>query len=156
MQTIPNSEAASSFLLDTSFILPTLGNSTGRETITALKKLDEAKTETYYSTLTLLESLWIAARTLHEKTFDEETFKLGLRSILEGGRYAKAHEDSWVLTEALSLYKQGHHDMIDNVLYATSARNDLRLLTLDAHLKDFLTTKGHKNTLTSPSQLPAR
>ncbi len=94
-------------LLDNSFILPTLGISTGRETITALKKHDEAKTETYYSTLTLLESLWIAARTLHEKTFDEETFKLGLRSILEGGRYAKALEDSWVFTEALSLIQTG-------------------------------------------------
>ncbi len=133
-----------------------MGISTGRETTIALKKLGEAKTETYYSTLTLLESLWVAARTIHEETFDRDTFMLGLRSILEGGRYTKAQEDSWVFAEALNLYKQGHRDMIDNILYATSVRDDLRFLTLDDHLKDFLTKKGHKDTIIGPSQLSAR
>jgi len=49
-------------LLDTSFILPTLGIDVGEEALMGLRKLTEAKTELYYSRFSILESLWIAAR----------------------------------------------------------------------------------------------
>lgn len=44
-------------LLDTSFILPTLGIDTGPETSEALEKLDETEAEIHYSRFSVLESL---------------------------------------------------------------------------------------------------
>lgn len=140
-------------LLDTSFLLPTLGIDTGGEASKGLKKLAEAEAQISYSTFSILESLWTLARTIQKGTFDLETFRLGLRSIMESGRYDRVAEDSEVFSEALKIYRLGHRDMIDNILYASSLRLDLRLLTLDGSLKEFIETHGLTNTLVFPDQL---
>ncbi len=93
------------------------------------------------------------ARTIQKQTIDLETFRLGLRSILESGRYDRVAEDSEVFNEALKIYRLGHRDMIDNILYASSLRLDLRLLTLDENLKEFIVAHGLTNTLIFPDQL---
>ncbi len=95
------------------------------------------------------------ARTIQEETFDLETFRRGLRSIMESGRYHKVTEDSEVFSEALKVYEMGHRDMIDNILYASSLRLDLRLLTLDMKLKEFIQAHRLTNTLIFPDQLPS-
>ncbi len=140
-------------LLDTSFILPTLGIDTGPETSEALEKLDESEAEIHYSRFNVLESLWVATRSIHDSVFDVDRFMLGLRSVMEGGRYRKVDENSEVFGEALTLYRLGHRDMIDNILYASAVRLDLRLLTLDGGLKDFLDGKGLGKTLLSPDEI---
>ena len=140
-------------LLDTSFILPTLGVDTGPEALRSLKRLGEADAKINYSSFSILESLWTLARSIQKETFDLETFRLGLRSIMESGRYNKLVEDSEVFSEALKIYKLGHKDMIDNILYTSSVRLDLQLLTLDRNLKDFIETHGLTNTLLFPDQL---
>lgn len=43
--------------------------------------------------------------------------------------------------------------MIDNILYASSLKLDLKLLTLDEKLKEFLEAHGLYNTLVFPDQL---
>lgn len=144
---------ASRVLLDTSFILPTLGISVSEETSEGLKRLSETGAEIYYSRFGILESLWVAARTIHDATFDPESFKLGLRSVIEGGRYGKVEEDSEIFNEALRLYELGHKDIVDNILYASSARLDLKLLTLDTELREFVHSKGLKDAFVSPEQL---
>ena len=95
----------------------------------------------------------MTARLSRGATFDGESFSLGLRSIIEGSRYIKVEEDSKTFNDALRLYTLGHKDMIDNILYASSTLFDLKLLTLDIDLKEFIRERGLKDTLISPDQL---
>ncbi|MBO3802153.1 MAG: PIN domain-containing protein [Thermoproteota archaeon] len=138
-------------LLDTSFILPSLGIDVGKEAVEGLKKLAEAGVEVFYSRFSVLESLWVAVRLTGGNV--DEAFNTGLRSILESNRYGEVKEDPWVFNEALRLYALGHRDMIDNILYASSAHYNLKLLTLDKELKEFIREKKLKNTLITPDQL---
>lgn len=110
--------------------------------------LAEAKAEIHYSRFSILESLWVAAR-LTRGALDE-AFNTGLRSVIEGGRYSEVKEDSRIFSEALKFYALGHRDMIDNILYAGSIHFNLKLLTLDKELKEFIREKSLKDTLISP------
>jgi len=140
-------------LLDTSFILPSLGIDVDKDVSKGLKRLDDTKAEIYYSRFSILESLWIAARLSTSSTFEWELFSLGLRSIIEGGRYRKVEENSETFNDALRLYLLGHKDMVDNVLYASSTRLSLNLLTLDNELREFIRERRLKDTLIFPDQL---
>jgi PIN domain nuclease of toxin-antitoxin system len=148
---LKNRQTKPRILLDTSFILPSLGIDTGKEVSKGLRTLAEAEAEIHYSRFSILESLWVAARITGG--IIDEAFNTGLRSILEGGRYMKMEEDSKVFSEALRLYTQGHRDMIDNILYAASVNFDLKLLTVDKELKEFIRKNGLKDTLITPDQL---
>jgi len=139
--------------LDTSFILPSLGIDVGKEVPKALKDLADAEAEIYYSSFSILESLWVAARVSTGATFDGDSFSLGLRSIIEGGRYRKVEEDSQVFNEALRLYTLGHKDVVDNIIYASSTRLKLKLLTLDDELREFIRERGLEDNLLSPDQI---
>lgn len=140
-------------LLDTSFILPTLGIDVGEEILEGLRRLVEVKAEIYYSPFSILESLWVAARLCKKPTFDAERFKLGLKSILESGRYMKTLEKTEVFSEALRLRMLGHIDMIDNILYASSVTFNLKLLSLDTELKRFIYDRELEDTLVSPTEI---
>ena len=148
-----NKQPTPSILLDTSFILPTLGINVGTEVSKGLKKLDETNAKIYYSQFSILESLWITSRFLTSQTFNEERFKIGLKSIMKADRYTKVDENPEIFNEALRLQKLGHKDMIDNILYSTSLHLNLKLLTLDTQLKKFIGDKGPKDTLISPNQI---
>jgi len=150
---LKNKRATLRVLLDTSFILPSLGIEVGQEALKGLKGLAEVKAEIYYSHFSILESCWIAARLSIIGTFDVESFSLGLRSIIESGRYMKVEEDSKTFYDALNLYLQGHKDMVDNILYASASRLNLKLLTLDKELKDFIRVGGLEDILISPDQI---
>jgi hypothetical protein len=141
-------------LLDTSFILPSLGIDVGEEVLEGLRRLEASRAEIYYSGFSVLESLWVSARLLARTAFNMEGFRLGLRSVIEGGRYRKVDESSQVFSDALELYFLGHRDMVDNVLYACSTNLGLKFLTVDAELKEFVGGRGLGDTLVSPDQLP--
>jgi hypothetical protein len=145
----------SKILLDTSFILPSLGIDVGEEVTKCLKGLADAgsKADIYYSQFSILESLWVAARLSASPTFDPESISLGLRSIIEGHRYTKVIEDSRTFSNALKIYTLGHRDMIDNILYANSVLLNLKLLTLDNKLRDFINERGLENTLVSSGEI---
>ncbi len=72
---------------------------------------------------------------------------------METGRYERIIEDSEIYNEALRVYRLGHRDMIDNILYASSLQLDLRLLTLDKPLREFIVAHGLANTLLFPHEL---
>ncbi|MDI6847897.1 MAG: PIN domain-containing protein [Candidatus Bathyarchaeia archaeon] len=137
-------------LLDTSFILPTLGVDTGEEVLKGLKKLAEIKAEVCYSCFSILESLWIVARLSRGVDFDVERFRHGLRSVIESRKYVKIDESSDIFNDALRLHMLGHKDMVDNILYASSTHLNLKLLTLDVELKKFISN----NRLTDPLIFP--
>lgn len=140
-------------LLDTSFILPTLGIDTGERIQKGLKKLSESEVEIYYSGFSLLESLWVATRLMEDPDFDINRFRLGLRSIMEGERYGRVSEDAGAFGQALKIYSLGHRDMIDNLLYASSVRLGLKFLTVDEDLKEFVSEKKLNDTLLPPENL---
>ena len=141
-------------LLDSTFILPTLGIDTGEGVSKGLKRLAQTEAEIYCSRFSILEALWVAAKVSGSGDLDAESFRLGLRSILEGGRYTRVEEDSEIFNEALRLHMLGHRYAIDNILYASSIRLNLKLLTLDAELGEFIHKKGLKDTLIAPRQIP--
>ena len=148
-----NREATLRVLLDTSFILPSLGIDVGEKVSKGLKLLAAKAPEIYYSSFSILESLWVLSKTIEDAPSQLESFRIGLRSVMESGRYRRVNEDSKIMNEAFGLYKLGHKDMIDNILYASSIQLDLKLLTLDNDLKSFIQTKKLRDTLLSPDQL---
>lgn len=137
-------------LLDTSFLLPSLGIEAGGEVADGLRGLHETETEVYCSRFSILESLWVVARLAKRTAFDLDRFRVGLRSVLESGRYLQVEESTEVFTEAVRLSLVGHEDMIDNLLYASSRLLGLKLLTLDAELKSFIQGHGLEDTLITP------
>ncbi|MEM2123325.1 MAG: PIN domain-containing protein [Candidatus Bathyarchaeia archaeon] len=139
-------------LLDTSFILPSLGIGVGDEVSRSLKQLEGLNAEIYYSDFSILESLWIAAR-LRLNGTKLARFREGLRSIIEGGRYRRAGMDDKTFSDALELYMSGHRDLIDNILYACSVNLGLKLLTLDRELEEFIREEKLPENLLPPSQL---
>jgi len=150
---LSNRNATLRVLLDTSFILPSLGIDVGEKVSKGLRLLASKAPEIHYSSFSILESLWVLARTNEDAPSKPESFTIGLRSVMESGRYKRVSEDSKTMNEAFRLYKLGHKDMIDNILYASSTQLDLRLLTVDNDLKSFIQTKGLRDTLLSPDQL---
>lgn len=145
--------AARGILLDTSFLLPTLGISVSGATEEGIKILSETETELYYSRFSILESLWVATRTVNDSAFCDESLRPGLKSIIESGRYERVEEDSEIFSEAFTLYGLGHKDMIDNILYASAARLGLILLTLDDELRKFVLEKRLKDPFISVEEL---
>ena len=141
------------FLLDTSFILPTLGIGVGIEVREALRELNEKNAEIYYSNFNILESLWIAIRLLKKSKFNAERFELGLRSLIESKRYKLIIEQTSTFTNALKLYTMGHQDIIDNILYSDAVYYDLRLLTLDDELKEFIQKNKLRDITILPSEI---
>jgi len=150
---LKSSEAAPGILLDISLLLPTLGIGVSGATEEGIRILSETKIELYYSRFSILESLWVATRTVDDKTFLNESVRPGLRSVMEGGRYRSVEEDSEIFREAFTLYGLGHKDMIDNILYASAVRLGLILLTLDDELRKFVLEKGLKDAFISVREL---
>jgi predicted nucleic acid-binding protein len=91
-------------LLDTTFILPSLGIDVGEEVSKGLNKLAQIKADIYFSRFSILETLWVAARLSRTANLNPESFRLGLRSVIESGRYIKVEEDSEIFNEALRLH----------------------------------------------------
>ena len=137
-------------LLDTPFLLPSLGIDVGPEVEKGLRSLAEADAEIFYSRFSVLETLWVMARLLREGTFDGDRFSLGLRSVVDGGRYRALEEDTYSYGEGLRLYRLGHKDMIDNILYASSVSHGLGFMTLDRELGKFVGENGLKDNLIFP------
>jgi predicted nucleic acid-binding protein len=150
---LKSSGAPPGILLDTSFLLPTLGISVSGATEEGIRILSETETELYYSRFSILESLWVATRTVNDSAFYDESLRPGLKSIIESGRYRSVEEDSEIFREAFTLYGLGHKDMIDNILYASAARLGLILLTLDDELRKFVLEKGLKDAFISVEEL---
>lgn len=93
----------------------------------------------------------MAIRLIKKQEFEIERFKLGLRSLIEAKRYKQIIENTEVFNYALSLYLNGHTDMIDNILYANSIIYDIKFLTIDEEIKKFIKIKNLKDTILSLS-----
>lgn len=141
-------------LLDTSFILPILGIDTGITVRKVLEELDSSSVEIYYSRFSILEAIWVATKLIRKGSLDADRFFRGLRSIYASNRLMTVDEDPFIFEYALKLYMIGHKDIIDNILYSTALHKDLKFLTSDEELVDFIKSKGlNRNVLLLPRDI---
>ncbi len=143
-------------LLDTSFILPSLGIDTGNEALAGLQVIDERgddEIQLWYSNFSVLESMWVGSRLERRGKLDADLFEIGLNSLLRSRRYMLVEEEPETFIDAFHLASMGHRDMIDNLLYSISRRHSLRFLTLDTKLRDFIRSRNLEYTLIFPDDL---
>ena len=141
-------------LLDTSFILPLLGiDVTSSKVRTGWNKLQSGSNDIYYTELNLYEATRVAAGKIRNGEFDSNRYRAGVNSIVFGGKFNKALLQPDAYNQALDYWIMGHHDLFDNLLYVISLQNDLRFLTIDDVLRDFIEENNLPNTLISVTHL---
>lgn len=145
-----NSPSSKPVLLDTSFLLPTLGIDVGEPTLDILMRLQKSQTELCYSDLSLLECLWVTIKEAKHRDFDDSVFKAGILSITRSGRYRQVQCDDQACIDALRMHRLGHTDTIDNMLYAIALNSELQFLTLDNELRTFIENHDLPNVLVQP------
>jgi PIN domain nuclease of toxin-antitoxin system len=130
-------------LLDTTFILPTVGiavKEISEEDLLSLKQLSK-KTRLHCSHISFVELLGKIAK--DRSRLDKSTVNLGIRSLIESGTYRWVNPSSEALQKAFELRFAGHKDNIDNILYSTALDSRMLFLSLDEELKDFLHENGY-------------
>ena len=124
-------------LVDTSFLLPALGVEVEKEVMEAVKEF--YRFEVYYLEVSLLEAMWKILKVAPPGVLNR--VREGLVAIFETYRQAKLPPEAYI--DAYKLYREGHRDYIDNLLYATSLRLNIPLLTVDRELIEFLKRGGY-------------
>lgn len=124
-------------LLDTSFLLPTLGFETSKRIIDVLPKL--RRHELYYSDLSILEALWKIIKKIRGTEEEIKRIKEGIAAIRETVSTVTINEEA--IQKAIEMYLLGHRDMIDNLLYSIALTQELKLLTVDTELLRFVKSK---------------
>ena len=144
-------------LLDTSFILPTLGIEVNERVYRGLMELRRRDVEILVSNFSLLESLWVAVKLMKAGRFDRERFFLGLESIISSGIYSiVAPQKESTYRRALELFMLGHEDMIDNLLYSVAMEKNAFFLTIDDEFRDFISRNRLEDIVVSPEELSKR
>jgi len=127
-------------LVDSSFLLPTLGVKVAQISDSDLRELAKLRSRVTFLCLyqSLVEVLGQVARAAASDKSAVETIEAGLRSLLESGVYTWVSPSVRALVEALEMRRKGHGDMIDNMLYAAASERRALFLSLDKDLIDFL------------------
>ena len=124
-------------LVDTTFLLPAMGIETNEEAMEAIKHFHMV--EIYYLELSILEAMWRIVKVVPVDKLDR--VKEGIAAIIETYKQITSPPDAYI--DAYKLYHEGHRDYIDNLLYTTSQRLHIPLLTIDKEFINFLKKKGH-------------
>ena len=127
------SSLSNKLLLDTSFLLPVLGFETSKVVMDSLPKLRNYTL--YYSDLSILEALWKIIKVINEP---DEVRRVadGIKAIRDSMNNIAITEEA--VEEAIKMYRQGHKDMIDNILYSLAKSKSIKLLTVDKELIKFV------------------
>jgi predicted nucleic acid-binding protein len=150
---LKNNQSTQKILLDTSFLLPTLGIDVEREVIETLSKLESREDLLFYSDWSLLESSWLAVRQIKQGNYQEAIYRRGLLSITKTKVYDAVDMNPEDYLKALMFFQMGHSDMIDNLLYATALRNHYQFLTIDTELALFVTKNSVENIILTPKDV---
>ncbi len=135
-------------LLDTSFLLPMVGFETDREIMDVIPLL--RRCEVFYSDLSILELLWKIAKLVGS----ESELEIVVRGIeLVRRSFARVGIDEKAVEIAIKLYRAGHRDLVDNLLYGVSVSQGLRFLSIDRTLRRFVVENGFVDTFLSPREL---
>ena len=126
-------------LLDTTYLLPVVGVDVEdiHNTLKALQRLfHRRKIQLHCTPFNLMELLAKLSKT----TYDEERVLIGLESMRK--HFTVTHPTVKGYVKALKLRKEGFRDFIDLLLYTTAVTRQLRFLTRDEDLKNFLKSRG--------------
>jgi PIN domain nuclease of toxin-antitoxin system len=85
--------------------------------------------------------------------YREEVFRRGMLSITRTGMYQVLHASAEDHMLALRFYQKGHTDMIDNLLYAISLRNNCTFLSIDNEFKMFIDEAGLQDIIVTPRDI---
>ena len=123
-------------ILDTSFILPTLGIEVEKEIYAALRALRGKKI--YYIEEGLLEALWAILRILGKIPIS--VIERGVEIIRRD--YTLLKPSGKAIIEAMKIYDLGHRDYIDALYYTSALYYGIKWLTIDRTFIKFL--RKHK------------
>lgn len=137
-------------LLDTTFLLPTLGISI-KDSDKVYKKLKNYVV--YISRYSILEALWVLNALKKRGYYDEKAVRDGLDSLLLSKRFMKIDETPEALILSMKLYDLGHKDLIDNLLYSIAYTSDLLFLTVDDAFIKFIKKIKMKVIFITPEML---
>lgn len=134
-------------LLDTSFMLPTLGIDVAEVTTRDLEIMRDVsrKANFYCSYVSFVEIFGLLGKKFRRT--DGSAVRTGIKSLLESGAYRWANPSSEAIGLAFELRIKGHKDNIDNILYSTALSSGMLLLSLDAELKRFLQENGYRSDM---------
>jgi len=144
-------------LLDTSFLLPTLGLDVSEITKSDLESVRAAskKVRLHCSYASFVEILGLMGK--ESRKVDAKAVSTGIDSLLGSGLYRWTNPSLGAIRLALELRTKGHKDDIDNILYATAADSKMLFLSLDEELKSFLARNGYdKGLMVKAHDLAAR
>lgn len=127
-------------LLDSTFLLPTLGIEVEEISDDDLKALASLRDRAEFCCLyqSLVEIMGKVARVYRREARIRETVEVGLRSLLESGTYRWISPTVEALVMAVELRNKGHRDLIDNMLYAATLEEGMYFLTIDGSFIRFL------------------
>ncbi|MDK2373156.1 MAG: PIN domain-containing protein [Candidatus Korarchaeota archaeon] len=136
-------------LIDTTFLLPTLGMEVEREAEEVIPLFREVRI--HYMEVSLLEASWIYAKL----GLDPEPFELGLEAVRLTYDLLIPGPSAYSL--AFRIYDSGHRDLIDNLLYASAKESNLLFLTIDRSFIRFLEDRGWSTSLViTPSEFQSK
>ena len=145
-----SSQNSNKILLDTSFLLPILGFETSSKIMKAFQKLKSC--ELYYSDISVLEALWKIVKVIKGSEEELSRIEEGIKAMRETMKHASIDEQA--IKSAMQMCRLGHRDMIDNLLYSIATSKNLRLLTVDEDLINFIKRHGFaENNIITPEEL---
>ena len=126
-------------LLDSTYLLPVIGIEVEdiEETLLTLKRLcEEDKAEYYYTPFNIFEILGKLSRI----RYDYDRVAAGLHAIEEEFKLTCQTVEGCL--KALELRSRGYKDLIDLLLYTAALTRNIRFLTRDYTLIEFLRENG--------------
>jgi len=136
-------------LLDTSFLLPILGFETSRRVMNAFQKLGSYNL--YYNDISILEALWKIVEIIEGTEEQISRIEEGIRAIRDTMKYTPIDEKAF--KNAIYMYKLGHRDIVDNLLYSIAISKELKLLTVDEDLIKFIKKHNLPKNIITPEEL---
>lgn len=130
-------------LIDTTFILPTLGIDIEPHAMKAYRLMGFF--DVYYSEISLVEAFWSILRKVEPSAKNIRRLLEGLGAITRTYNLVIIGPKDYIL--AYEIYRKGHRDYIDTLLYAIAYNNRLLLLTIDKEFTRFLEEKGYETDL---------
>ena len=144
---MPSRKSALKVLVDTSFILPALGVEVEKEVMDTIPHF--RRFEVYYSELSILEAMWKILKITRPENLSKVI--TGIESVHASYKHLPIPSGAFI--RAVELYKRGHSDYIDNLLYSTAQSSNLRFLTIDQSFIEFLEKNGEHGHIITPKEI---
>ena len=119
-------------LVDTSFLLSAIGISVEKEILDTIKYF--RLVEVYYLEVCILEAMWIVLKVVSPNNLD--VVREGMEAIRDTYKQLVPPPEAYI--KAYEIYRKGHKDYIDDLIYTTSLEEKIALLTTDYEFINFL------------------